>query len=333
MLKGLSFVVKLALIAALFTYLIYRALQGSAFQEFNICSINLLYLLLGFLCNLAATTITIIRWRILVEALGFTLSLSHALKYGFIGFMFNLSPVGIVGGDVVKVMLLKQKKQVPVEHATASVVMDRIIGLYAMFILGLIALFTTGFYHNALPTAQLAVKGLILLTTLTTLFLGIVVTPSSKKNLRLRLAEKIPFIGNVMHKLTSATLIYRNKKRILFLSFLATFAVHSLFAISLFFFALAIFGNAPSLSSHFILYCVGNVGSIIPLSAGPFEYILDELYPLFSITGRLPFEKGHGMTIGVAYRIATVLVAFVGVVFYMFAHTEIKQTLDSTANE
>ncbi|MBR5759908.1 MAG: flippase-like domain-containing protein [Thermoguttaceae bacterium] len=326
--KILSFIVKLSLIAGLFAYLFYRALQGSAFSELDVKSINLSYVVLGFLFNLLATTITIVRWRALVEALGSTFPLNDALKYGFIGFMFNLSPVGIVGGDAVKVALVAKKNKIPVDRATASVVVDRVLGLYAMFVLGLIVLFCTGFYANPHPTAKLATQGLAALTILTTAFLAVVVVPASKNNWREKTAEKIPFIGGFMKKLTAATLIYSNRKKVLFLSFLATFFVHSFFAVSLYFFAKALFGLAPALIDHFILYCVGNVGSVIPLSAGPFEYFLDELYPLFEIAGRTSFEKGHGMAIGVAYRLATVGVALVGVVYYMFARSDVKTALN-----
>ncbi|MBQ9812239.1 MAG: flippase-like domain-containing protein [Thermoguttaceae bacterium] len=326
--KILSFIVKLSLIAGLFAYLFYRALQGSAFSELDVKSINLSYVVLGFLFNLLATTITIVRWRALVEALGSSFPLNDALKYGFIGFMFNLSPVGIVGGDAVKVALVAKKNKIPVDRATASVVVDRVLGLYAMFVLGLIVLFCTGFYATPHPTAKLATQGLAALTILTTAFLAVVVVPASKNNWREKTAEKIPFIGGFMKKLTAATLIYGNRKKVLFLSFLATFFVHSFFAVSLYFFAKALFGLAPALIDHFILYCVGNVGSVIPLSAGPFEYFLDELYPLFEIAGRTSFEKGHGMAIGVAYRLATVGVALVGVVYYMFARSDVKTALN-----
>lgn len=330
--KILTFLIKLALIAGLFAYLIYRALQGSALSELDAQSVNILYVAFGFAFNLAATTITIVRWRALVEALDVRLSLSDALKYGFIGFMFNLSPVGIVGGDAIKVVLLAQKNKVPVDRATASVVIDRVLGLYAMFVLGLIVVFSAGFYANPSPTARLATRGLILLTLATTIFLAIVVAPASEKNWRLKIAAKIPFVGGIMQKLTSATLIYRDQKKVLFLSFLATFFVHSFFAVSLFFFARALYGAAPSLIDHFILYCVGNVGSIIPLSAGPFEYFLDELYPLFAIVGREAFERGHGMTIGVAYRLATVFVALVGVAYYLAARADVQKALTTDAN-
>ena len=197
-----------------------------------------------------------------------------------------------------------------------------------MFLLGLAVLLATGFYANPNPLCKFVTQGLAVLTVGTTVFLAFIVAPASERNVRIKLASKIPFIGGVMEKLTSAALIYRDKKKTLFLSLCATFIVHSFFAISLFFFARALYGATPSLIDHFILYCVGNVGSIIPLSAGPFEYFLDELYPLFAIAGRASFEAGYGMTIGFTYRIATVIVALVGVGYYLFSRSDVRQALD-----
>ena len=134
-----------------------------------------------------------------------------------------------------------------------------------------------------------------------------------------------------MRKVTAAMLVYRNKKKSFFF-FFSDVLRSFIFAVSLFFFAKALFGPAPSLIDHFILYCVGNVGSIIPLSAGPFEYFLDELYPLFDIVGRTAFEKGHGMAIGVAYRLATVIVALVGVAYYLMSRDAVKEALNQEAN-
>jgi uncharacterized protein (TIRG00374 family) len=325
--KTLNFLIKTLLTVGLFSYLIARALQGSAFSELNVRALQLDYLALGFLFNLIATTITIIRWRTLVEALDTPLSLPNALKFGFIGFMFNLSPVGIVGGDAVKVYLLARRTRMPVERATASVVLDRVIGLYVMFILGLAVVFLTGFHHRTEPLALLATRGLVALTIATTIFMAFVVAPSSRKNMRLTIASKVPLVGGIMRKITAATLAYRHRRRVLFRAFLATFLVHFSFAISLYFLARGLFARGPSLIDHTILYCVGNVASVIPLSAGPFEYFLDELYPLFSIPGHANFEIGYGMTIGVAYRLSTVLVALVGVAYYFLSREDVAYAL------
>lgn len=315
---------------ALFGCLIMRALKGSAFSELSLRSLNPLLLTLGFVLNLLATVITIFRWQSLVRALDAQLSLSDALKFGFLGFMFNLSPIGIVGGDAIKSILLIKKNKISADRAVASVVMDRVLGLYAMFVLGLTVVFSTGFYRRSEPLTNLVSFGLVSLTIVTTIFLFLAVAPTSANNTRIKTDVNTSFLGSIFEKLTNATLLYRNKKKTLFYSFLATFVVHVFFAASLFCFACGIFQKAPSFTSHLILYCAANTGSMIPLSAGPFEYFLDELYPLFPIVGRACYENGFGASIGVVYRLSTVGVALIGVAYYLFARTDVRSTLQNS---
>jgi len=330
--KILSTVIKTLLIVGLFSYLIMRALRGSAFSELTPGSLNPSLLTFGFLLNLLATVITIIRWQALVKALDAQLSFSDALKFGFLGFMFNLSPIGIVGGDAIKTVLLVKKTEISTDRAVASVIIDRVSGLYAMFVLGLIVVLSTSFYQRTEPTSNVVFLGLMSLTMLTTVFLLFVVTPASKKNWRVNVASKVPFLGSIFQKLIVATLLYRDKKKTLFYSFLATFLVHTLFAASLYCFACGMFQKSPSFINHLILYCSANTGSMIPLSAGPFEYFLDELYPLFPIVGRACYEKGFGLMIGVVYRLATVGVALIGVVYYLFSRTDVRSTLQNSSD-
>ena len=327
--KLLSFLLKTLLVVALFAYLIVRASNGSVFKELKLHDISFKLIFAGFIFNLIATSVTIVRWRALVQALDAPFSLSDALRIGFIGFMFNLSPVGIAGGDAVKVFLLTQKTKTPFDKATASVIMDRVVGLYVMFILGLIAVLFTDFHHRSEPLARFATNGLIALALAATVFLALVLTPSSSQSWRIKFAQGLPLIGGFMHKLANATMSYQKRKKALVYSFAATFIVHLCFAVSLFLIARGLFHKSPSLVDHIILYCSGNVGSIIPLSAGPLEYFLDELYPLFPVVNGESFQHGYGMAIGVAYRLATIGVALVGVFYYFFSLNEVKNALHS----
>jgi uncharacterized protein (TIRG00374 family) len=308
--------VKASLIIALFFTLFTRALQGSAFSELRVDGRGVALLTLGFALNLIATTITIVRWRALVQALDVKLSLVDALRYGFLGFAFNLSPLGVVGGDATKIVLVAQKTTVSADAATASVVIDRFIGLYAMFALGLFVAFASGFYASPEPLARFTTQGLIALTLVSTAFLLFVVVPQSATRRREKFAGKIPLVGELLQKATAATLIYRNRKTVLLQAFAVTLVVHSLFSASLYCLASGLYSAVPSFVDHFVLYCSANVGSTIPLSAGPFEYFLDELYPLFNVSAKTQFSAGYGATIGVAFRLAAVAVAALGIVYY-----------------
>lgn len=331
--KSLIFCAKLALIILLFSYLVWRALQGAALQELNVKTFYWSFLLIGLFFNLLSTTLTIIRWKYLVEALRASLTMSDALRFGFIGFLFNLSPVGIVGGDAIKVVLLVKKSGIGADRATASVVIDRLIGLYVMFLLGVFAVFATGFYQREEPLAKFATLGSIALFLASTILLALLLWPSSRQNRRVTLMAKLPLVGTVLAKLANAMLEYRKSKKVLLLSFIITVFVHLGFSVSLYFLARGLFHAAPSLSNHVVLYCLANVGSIIPLSAGPLELFLDELYPLFPIVARASFQVGHGMAIGMAYRLTTVLVAMVGMGYYLTSRKSLPTQQEDSANK
>jgi hypothetical protein len=308
---------KLSLIVALFYIMFARALQGSAFSELRVDARGIALLALGFLFNFVATTITILRWRALVQALDAPLSLVDALRFGFLGFAFNLSPLGVVGGDATKIVLVAKKTSISADAATASVVIDRFIGLYAMFALGLCVAFASSFYANPEPLARFAMQGLAFLTLVSTGFLLFVVVPQSSRRRREKIAGALPAIGPLLQKATAATLLYRRRKTTLFLAFVVTLIVHSLFSISLYCLAAGLYRAIPSLVDHFVLYCSANVGSTIPLSAGPFEYFLDELYPLFTTSANTELSKGHGAAVGVAFRLTAVCVAALGAFYYI----------------
>ncbi|MBQ9799879.1 MAG: flippase-like domain-containing protein [Thermoguttaceae bacterium] len=308
--------VKISLVVALFAFMAVRALKGSAFSELRVDAQGAAFLALGLFFNFVATTITLVRWRALVQALDAPLSLKDALRFGFLGFAFNLSPLGVVGGDATKIVLVAKKTSISAEAATASVVIDRFLGLYAMFVLGLFVAFVSGFYANPEPLARFVAHGLIALTLASTIFLLFVVIPPSRRRRREKLAGAIPLVGAVLEKATTATLLYRRRKSTLLIAFAATLVVHSFFSISLYCLAKGLYRVIPSFVDHFVLYCSANVGSIIPLSAGPFEYFLDELYPLFKVDASVQLSAGYGATVGVAYRLAAVCVAALGVVYY-----------------
>lgn len=315
--KALVAAVKLSLIAALFYAMFARALKGSAFSELQIDGRGVALLTLGLLFNLAATTITVVRWRALVQTLDAPLSLVDALRYGFLGFAFNLSPLGVVGGDATKIVLVAKKTSISADAAAASVIIDRFIGLYAMFALGLCVAFASGFYANPEPLARFTTQGLIALNIVSTIFLLFVVAPQSRFRRREKIAGAVPLIGVLLQKATAATLLYRNRKTTLLAAFGATIAVHAFFGASLYCLAAGLYKSVPSFVDHVVLYCSANVGSTIPLSAGPFEYFLDELYPLFNADANREFSAGYGATIGVAFRLAAVCVAALGVVYYI----------------
>lgn len=331
--KAAVFLIKCLLVLLIFVWLFYRANQDNAFERLWSCDKNGSFLAVGGILTTLAVLLTFIRWQWLVRALGVELPMKEAIRLGFIGYVFNLSPMGIVGGDLVKGVLLANKSPNAKAACAVSVIADRVIGLYAMFLLGLIAVAWTGFWRHTEPEAIFGTRAIFWLAVISTAGTVFLLWPESKSSWRKRSIRALPFAGRLFERLFDAAAIYRGRGKTLVISLLATFVVHILFALSLWCFALGLFGFAPTAGEHLVIYSIANCGSMIPLSAGPFEYFLDVLYPLFAIPGHENCAAGFGMMIGIAYRLTTIFIAAAGGLYCLANRSEIKAALGQIKEE
>ena len=143
--KILLTLLKIGVSAAILGYLVRDAHRNEAFS--NLWSQPKQWGLLA--CALVscstAVLLTLIRWCYLVRALGLPLRMRDALRIGFLGYLFNLAPMGIVGGDLLKGVMLARHQKGKYPEALASVFVDRFVGLYLLFVVASAAILATGF--------------------------------------------------------------------------------------------------------------------------------------------------------------------------------------------
>ena len=310
-------VLKWGVMLLLFAFLFSRAAANGSLRGFLGVQKDWRFLFFGFAAVFGAVLITFFRWRLLNRALGIPQTVRNALRLGFIGYLFNFLPVGIVGGDVVKGVMLARRYPESKAACAAGIVMDRVLGLYVMFLFGLGAAWTTGFWQSSQPQARFAYRALLWLTAILTAGLLLLLLPPSGKDRRRRFFAAVPGAGSVLLRLYDASARYCGQKRVLLRAGLETLAVHALQGIGIYFTALGLWGRAPSMTDHFVIYPIANTGSMIPLSAGPFEFFLDQLYPLFPCTGGEPYPLGAGLLVGVAYRFITLVIAAIGGICFL----------------
>ncbi len=89
----------------------------------------------AFLMYIISQLVSSLRWFCLARGLEFPGKLSTYIGYYFVGMYFNLFLPTSVGGDVLKVMFLSRGEAKKLK-ASFSVIMDRLLGLTAMFCLG-----------------------------------------------------------------------------------------------------------------------------------------------------------------------------------------------------
>ena len=93
---------------------------------------------LAFLVYAISVVLTFVRWFFLVRVIEPNFKLSATMVLGAIGMVFNLVIPGAVGGDLIKATYLGRMR-IKRTQAIASMVIDRILGLLALFILAAIA--------------------------------------------------------------------------------------------------------------------------------------------------------------------------------------------------
>jgi uncharacterized membrane protein YbhN (UPF0104 family) len=92
----------------------------------------------AFAIYMVGILLTFVRWFFLVRVIEPRFKLSATILLGFIGVVFNLVIPGAVGGDVIKAAYLV-RMHIKKTQAIASMVIDRIVGLLALFIVAAIA--------------------------------------------------------------------------------------------------------------------------------------------------------------------------------------------------
>ena len=142
--KILIALIKYSISFAILGYLFYAASSDESFTELRESPKNWSLLCAAFLLMLVGVTSTIVRWHMLVRAIDLPFSVRDAFRLGFLGYLFTFLTLGVVGGDLLKAVFLARKQPGRRAEAVATVVVDRVIGLYALFVVATIAFLTFG---------------------------------------------------------------------------------------------------------------------------------------------------------------------------------------------
>ena len=125
--------------------------------------------------------------------------------------------------------------------------------------------------------------------------------------------------------LIDALRLYRRKPGVLLGSAAMSAAVHSLFAVGIYLITLGIYvDNVQDLTlrGEFLVSPLSSATGVIPLVMGPMEAVLDFLYA--NVFG---LDKRQGFVVALGYRLVTVLIAMVGVCYYLSARREVADVM------
>ncbi len=282
----------------------------------------------AWFCCAAAVTLTIVRWWYLVRALDIPFRFRDGLRIGFLGYLVNFAPMGIVGGDLIKGwMLARQNRRDQLPQAVASVVVDRLIGLYMLLVFASAAILATGFLDRPLPDKVRQICNLTFVATgVGAVLIAIVLGPDLNEGRTIRALGRIPKVGPAIQSVVEAVRMYRHKLHVLAAACLMSVAVHAFFATGVWLIARGLPGDVLSLSTHFVVGPLSALTGVIPLPLGPFEFVLEFLYTQVALLDdAINISKGQGLVVALGYRLIGLLIATVGIWFYISNRRELAQ--------
>lgn len=277
--KTLGFALKLALAFGIVGVLVFKNPRGilECFRSFDYR-----YLIPAMLFYVTHVFACAWRWRELARILGVTLSPMEAISLTFQGNFFSLViPGGAIGGDVVKMGAVTKRAPAGIKVEGAfTVLMDRIAGMIALFVLELALLFPAipQLMNVSMPDFPIDDRtrrlGILLLA-----LLGAAGLAASCVIFFHRAIEKLPPFGALMRKtdelshgmlsrLTAATDVYSASLGKLALLTLAGIPfIHLMTAIPMCF-LLSGLGIPYRVFDVIVAVTIGNIVGLVPLFPG-----------------------------------------------------------------
>ena len=329
--RVLSTIAKIAVSLVLLGYLAVQAAYDEDFKALAAGPKNWPVLLLGLPICLTAVTLTILRWEMLIRTLGLRFSLRDALRAGFLGYLVNLLPFGLVGGDSLKAVMLINREPQRKTEAIATVLVDRVIGLYALLLLAAGA----SLFLPAEQVARLAEADRLLIERLSRVIqscslvssvgLVMLLIPGVTRSRLWDLLEHTPLMGGILHKLVGAMRNYRQRLDRLLLAVVMSLGVHLCYVVLIITLTIGIGvrpSERPAIGSQFVIVPPAMIAGALPI--GSLEIVLNVLYRAITPPGA---PQNIGFLLALAYRVVQISIAMIGVGYWLTSRGEVKELI------
>lgn len=279
--------------------------------------------------------VTFGRWYLLVRAQEFEFGYKDAVRYGFVGMVMNYVAPGAVGGDLFKAVLLARDQTSRRTVAFATVLLDRILGMLALFVVGacttLLPQEGPANPQLRLTTALLLCGSLVGLVGLTLMLL-----PATTRWKWVNRLPNLPFVGKIIGELIHGVKLYQSKPGAVFGALGLSVVGHVGLITGFYFCALWMRQPwIPDLTGHFYFMPTAELFSaLIPTPGG--MGALEEAVSWFYVQLKpelIPQAQaaGAGAMAGIAYRVVAVSIAAIGYGYYLTSRREISAAMREAA--
>lgn len=323
-LKLLLAAVKLLVAVAILGFLIARIQTHSGFERLLNEPKHWPSLLIAQALILVGYSLSFIRWYLLIRGLGLPFHLRDAFRLGSLGYMLNQVSPGSVGGDLLKAVFIAKEHPGKRTEAVATVLLDRVIGLYAISLVASVGLILVG--RTAEPSAVLStIQTIVWTAALTgTAGLALALSPAATGNRVRQLADRVPAVGHTLVRLLEAVAIYRTRRRYLAGALGLALLTHNLVIVAFWIICRGLPVYDPSLIENASIVPLGLTISAIPLTPGGLGTLEAGFEFLFSAIGA---AEGDGTIIALAYRAMTYGVAAIGACYYLTARKSVNRLI------
>jgi uncharacterized membrane protein YbhN (UPF0104 family) len=329
--KIVSTLGKLAISAVLIGYLMWRAGRDDQFTALLTAPKNWVALLAALPVCLFAVTVTILRWHILIRAIGLSFSTRETLRAGYLGYLANLLPFGLVAGDSLKAVMLIRRNPQRKTDAVATVIVDRALGLFALLLLAASASLLLPAEHLDRLSAEdrtqiLRLCRLIQLAAATgSVGMIFLLVPAVTNSRWWDLLEHTPLLGRILHKLVGAMRAYRQRVDLMLAAVVVSMLVHTSYigAFALMTRSIGIpADDQPAVSSMFVIVPPSMVAGALPI--GTLEVVFTLLFRAASPPTAAPTT---GLLIALIYRLLQISIASIGALQWVAGRGEVQALL------
>jgi len=247
---------KLAVALGLLIWLFLRLPDPAALWQ-QILNANKLFLLLGALCYTAAVALSGLKWGVLLRAAGVAVPVTRLLTYQWMAEFFNNFLPAQVGGDVMRGYAVAVDTRRTAD-ATASVLIDRFIGLLVFMLFAAVASSAmliwgkpdgAAFTPEGLVFMRFAAVGTVIFTVALCVVIAALLSRRLKRLFE-RLLGVLPFSARTLpiwHKLATAFDVYRHRPWALAIAALGSAAIVVLTSVNIWLIASAVDPGSISL--------------------------------------------------------------------------------------
>jgi len=309
----------------------------NALSEIDFRHLQWSYFIAGMVLTFAAFLITFTRWYYLVVSQDLPFTWRDAVRLGFIGILFNYVGPGAAGGDIVKALLIAKEHPERKAVAAATVLLDRLLGVIALFCVG--ALASLAFLSFAADYRWLQLLLIVLWGGAIAGVLGLFVllhTPLAKSKL-ISWMFRIKLIGPVLEEIQTGVLLYQSRRHILWGAVGLSIVGHVVF-LSVFYCASMAHDSSmatPGYLGHLFLVPTAElIGVLIPTPAGlgGLEAAVSGAFALGNQLSAAPVSQSiaeaAGFKTALIFRLTNILTALIGGGFYLNNRREIQEVLE-----